>query len=94
MCVYIYFFFLNHSAHHRWAGEDRHSGLEDQHPPEALHKRKQRGAVVLAGRGGLQRREEGASPAVRHRIHQGPFTGVQGTAGWVMDWLKAHAHDP
>lgn len=25
-------------AHHRRAGEDRHSGLEDQHPPEALHK--------------------------------------------------------
>lgn len=74
-------------ADHRRPGEDRPVRLEDQHAPEALHEREQRGAVVLAGGGGLQRGEERAPPAVRHRLHQGALTRVQGAAGWVMDWL-------
>lgn len=77
---------------HRWTGEDRSCRLEDQHPSEALHKWKQRGAVVLAGSGGLQWGEERTPPAVCHRLHQGPLTGVQSAAGWVMDWLKDHTN--
>lgn len=77
---------------HWWTGEDRSCRLEDQHPPEALHKWKQRGAVVLAGSGGLQRGEERTPPAVCHGLHQGSLAGIQSAAGWVMDWLRDHTH--
>eukprot|EP00064_Thunnus_orientalis_P013084 superscaffoldBa00002087_g13121 len=67
---------------HRRIGKDRPRRLEDEHPPEALYKRKQRGAVVLAGGGGLQRGEERTPAAVRHGLHQGPSTGIQSAAGF------------
>lgn len=75
---------------HRRTGKDRPRRLEDEHAPEALYKRKQRGAVVLASGGGFQRREERTPAAVRHGLHQSPSAGIQSAAGWVMHWFRVH----
>lgn len=72
----LLFLYPSLPADHRWTWEDWYHRLEDQHSSEALHKWKQRGAVVLAGSGGFQWGEERTSPAVCHRIHQGPITGI------------------